>query len=196
MFLITIPEVRCQQAASNPICITCFPSSLLNSWEGCGHQSLLTSHALKHFLHQLLGPHSHLQYVQPGQVGQHISRISLKFYAQIIQNIKGDNKKDICSQCPILECSSTKCDLCTTARKVLFWDIHLTYWHTENERFTLHVTNNYFCLTAAHVTKVKACGRWLVAASDGQWYPKSHPYNIVTISMWRYLVKNTVIFDF
>lgn len=58
VFLITIPEVRCQQAASNPICITCFPSSLLNSWEGCGHQSLLTSHAVKHFLHQLLGPHS------------------------------------------------------------------------------------------------------------------------------------------
>lgn len=56
VFLITIPEVRCQQAASNPICITRFPSSLLNSWEDRGHQSLLTSRAVKHFQQQLLGP--------------------------------------------------------------------------------------------------------------------------------------------
>lgn len=90
VFLITIPEVRCQQAASNPICITCSPSSVLNSWEGCRHQSLLTSCTVKHFIQQLWGPHRHLQ---QGQAGLYFSRIRYTCFPQkvfsIPQNIKG-----------------------------------------------------------------------------------------------------------
>lgn len=79
VFLITIPEVRRQQAASNPLCITCFPSSL-NSWEGRWHQSLLTSHAVKHLLHQLLRPSQPL-YVQQSQAeASHLTDLIFWFY--------------------------------------------------------------------------------------------------------------------
>ena len=107
----------------------------------------------------------------------------------------------------------------TFALIVLFWDLLVQnviciqlpdwfcfetfIWHTDTQKTRgllyelAFVTNNYFCETAAHnVTMVGACGQWLVTISDGQWYPRSHPYNIVTIWTWRYLVKNTVIFDF